>query len=299
MARPAAIPSANPLSPTASHGVLLGERALPRVAISFPVRLHVDDAAVPHYARARDLSVAGVGIESPLCLALEKIRGVTLAIPTGRIDLAAEGCWQEAAPAEGGFLAGIRFVGVESIALNQLWDLVHRQTRNLMRCFSQVRELEPSSLDDSLDLIHLTRLREIPEGGVLYRQGIRSPGGDSIFIVTSGEATIDTWTAGGRRIVLGRAGPGEVLGGLALIANVPPDESATALRDTSLLELSCIAFDKLRQTNPALAFEIAASVMRSHLARRARLFDRWNDTDASAQTSRENGLPVHCEGAPQ
>lgn len=296
MACPTAIPSATRMRPSAPRGGLLGERALPRVAISFPARVHFDGGVAPHYARVRDLSVAGVGIEMPLRLSLEEIRGVTLSTPTGRIDLVAEGCWQEELAAVDAFSAGIRFLDVEGIALNQLWDVVQRQVRTLTKWFSQVRELRDLSLDDTLELIHLMRLRVIAEGGVLYRQAVRSPCEDSIFIVTSGEVTLDTWTADGRRVALGLAGPGEVLGGLALIANAPADESASVMRDTSVLELAPAAFEMLKNSHPGLAFEAAAAVMRSHLGRRASQLERLQNADSCARSSDTISFPIPREG---
>jgi hypothetical protein len=269
MACPAAIPIATLPRTQASHEALLGERALPRVAVSFPVRLHLENAVAPHFARARDLSVAGVGIESPLPVELGAIRRVTLATPTGRIELAAEGCWGTESPAGDRFLAGIRFLGVENVALDQLWDLVHRQTRALMRCLSQVEEFRSFGLDDRIELIHVAHLRELREGEVLFRKGGRIAGEDSIFIVTDGEVAIDRPAADGQRIALGTVRRGELLGGLALVTNAPLDESATALRDTSLIEITSGAFKRLKQSNPILALETAASVMRSQLARRS------------------------------
>jgi hypothetical protein len=272
MACPAVIPNQTLPHPWGSFEALLGDRALPRVPISFPVRLHLEGDASPRDVRARDLCVAGIGIESPQSVALDEIRRVTLSTPMGRIDLIAEGCWQVNSPARDGFTAGIRFIGVESIALGQLWDLVHHQARILMRWFAQVLEFQSFSLNDRGDLTQLTRIRELRKGDALHRQGIQSPGEDSIFIVTDGETEIDTRTEDGSRIVVGYAGPGELIGGLALVTNAPSDENAIALRDTSLLEIPSGAFEKLKHANPALALATAASVVRAHLARRANPF---------------------------
>jgi hypothetical protein len=278
MACPAAIPNETLPHPWGSFEALLGDRVLPRVPISFPVRIHLEGHAIPCDVRARDLSVAGIGIESPQSVALDEIRRVTLSTPMGRIDLIAEGCWQLNSPVRDRFTAGIRFIGVESIALGQLWDLVHQQARLLMRWFAQVLEFQSFSLNDRGDLTQLTRIRELRRGDTLHHQGILSPGDDSIFIVTDGEAAIETRTENGGRIVVGHAGPGDLLGGLALVTNAPTNENAIALRDTSLLEIPSAAFEKLKHANPALALATAASVMRAQLARRA------------------NPFPIHSEG---
>jgi len=245
--------------------VTLGRRALPRVAISFPVRLQLAGLPCPLDARARDLSVGGVGVETPTRFALRDLRRVTLLPPGGRIDLAAEGCWQTEAPGEGAFLAGIRFLELDGGALGRLWDLVHEQTKTLTCWLARQQTFEALSLSDIMDFVHLTRLREVPAGARVYRQGEAAKGEDSIFVVMRGEVVLETRTPRQRKLFVARAQPGQMLGGAALVVGVVPAETAIVEREATLLEISRGAFENLKQTNPGLAFQISAIAMHSHL----------------------------------
>jgi CRP-like cAMP-binding protein len=282
-----ALVSPSPTAPRtlAPPEAFLGERALPRVAIAFPVWLHVAGRAAPYYARARDLSVAGVGVESPQPLPLPEIRSVTLATPEGRMQLAAQGRWQAEEAAGQRFAVGICFPAVERVALDRLWALVHGQSRRLLHRLARAHEIRDLGLDHRLQLIHGSRLREARAGETLYQLGQRAPGEDSIFLVLDGEVALEGPTPDGKALMLDRAVAGDLIGGLPRLARLAADHAARVSRDASMLELPAAGFEKFMEVSPRLALELAAAVLRGQLARRPGGLDRCYGTGSSAGSS--------------
>jgi signal transduction histidine kinase len=77
--------------------------------------------------------------------------------------------------------------------------------------------------------------RYLQAGETLFKEG---EGGDSVYIVRSGEVAISKQTPGGERLVLGYRGPGDLIGEIALISDAPRTASMTASKPTELLVLS-------------------------------------------------------------
>lgn len=266
MTLPLVIESSSPPPHDRTSETVFGRRGAPRVAMAFPVALHVTGLAGPLEGRARDLSISGVGVETPTRFALAELRRVTLLPAGARIELAAAGRWQRELPAERSFLTGIQLLQVEGPALDQIWDLVHAQAKSLTHWLSKQPAFEGLDLNQCVDLAHLTRLRELPTGARVYRQGVSASGEDSLFVLMRGSVVLELRTPRQRTLVMGRVAPGQMFGGAALLTGEPAGESAIIERDATLLEISRATFENLAATNAELAFGIAAIAMRSHRA---------------------------------
>jgi hypothetical protein len=232
--------------------------------MAFPVQLHLAGLAGPLASVARDLSAGGFCAATPSCFAMQDLRRVTLMLPEKRLDLQAEGRWQLEMAGEERFFTGIQFVDIPGDALEPLWDLVHRQTKLLTVWLSEQRDFQQLGLHEAMDLVQLTRLREVRAGKTLYWQGRRD---DSIFVVHSGEVVLERRTPEHHKLAVGRIGPGQVLGGVGVVADLLPGETAVVDRDASLLEIARGSFESLQRSNPALAFRIASIVTHRHIER--------------------------------
>jgi CRP-like cAMP-binding protein len=79
--------------------------------------------------------------------------------------------------------------------------------------------------------------------------------GESVYLVVSGRLRVFGDRGDGGVVEIGEVGPGEAIGELALLSNEPRSVSADALRDTELLALSRVGFERLVDAHPqALAF---------------------------------------------
>ena len=130
---------------------------------------------------------------------------------------------------------------------------------------------------DEGDIYHLARLgriRTIQRGGRLTRQG---ESGDRLYIVVSGsfQALI-----GGREI--GRIGPGETAGEMALLDAEPRSADMIALEDAEVVEILRADLVRLMDRRP----RIGAAVMRNlatDLSQKLRRLDiRYTDPDSGA-----------------
>lgn len=104
-------------------------------------------------------------------------------------------------------------------------------------------------------VLEACRPRKYARGTILFHEG---EAGDGLHIVDSGHLVVRTGLASGDVVTLDVAGPGDVIGEVALVL---PDNvrSATvaALDDCTTLMLSVPAFRALCEENPAVATAVA------------------------------------------
>jgi hypothetical protein len=253
----AAFPIPETIAPAPSS-VLLGRRALPRVAVSLRARVHVSGLVTPLSASTRDLGLRGVCVATPTRFAHRDITRVTLHSPDGTIELRGEGRWQAEVPGRDAFLTGIALCDVNEAAHDALWDIVHERVKKLTRWLKQQPVLEVLEFDDLLELAHATRIQELRTGQVLYSQDGTGTLGRSFYLVASGSIALETRSARGRVVAVHEIGPGGLFGGLGLVADLPPGETAVAASDASLLEISGAAFEYVQHAAPGFAFRLLA-----------------------------------------
>jgi CRP-like cAMP-binding protein len=246
---------------------LLGRRSLARVPMDLALRIHVAGLSGPLPARSRDIGVGGLCIATPTCFSLKDLSRVSLLHPTAKLDLVAEGRWQAEVPGRDAFLSGIRFPEVDAGTLDRLWDLVHDQTKQLSRWLSQQSDLKALDLCDLIELIHVMRLRDMSSGETVYRPESNQLGDDSILVVMKGRVVLETPGARGRKIALGEASCGQIVGGVALVCGKPSLESAVVSEAASFLEISRSAFSFLCSASAPLAADLASIVTRTHVER--------------------------------
>jgi CRP-like cAMP-binding protein len=100
--------------------------------------------------------------------------------------------------------------------------------------------------------------RTFPAGAVLMRQGDTGAG---LFVVTSGKVKI-TQAINPDRLEedLGTAGPGNVLGEMALLDDHPRSATVTALEDVTALILPIWDFRSTLRNDPEIAIKLLATL---------------------------------------
>lgn len=97
----------------------------------------------------------------------------------------------------------------------------------------------------------------VPRGSVLFPEGAPS---DGLYIVRSGAVAIEKALAAGVRWRIASLGPGEVLGEIGLICNLPRSADAIALEDLQYWTMTHAEFDRLYVSQPVLAAHILRNV---------------------------------------
>ncbi|MGB7424425.1 MAG: Crp/Fnr family transcriptional regulator [Ornithinimicrobium sp.] len=87
-------------------------------------------------------------------------------------------------------------------------------------------------------------------GTVMLHHG---EGGTHCYAVVSGEVLVSTTTRQGATVVLGKRGPGNVLGELAALDVAPRSATATARTDVTAVTLTASELEKLLRDRPDLA----------------------------------------------
>ncbi|MEJ7926666.1 Crp/Fnr family transcriptional regulator [Sphingobium sp. AN641] len=121
------------------------------------------------------------------------------------------------------------------------------------------------------ELLRDTREHRAGKGDVLLRQGDR---GDVLVILLSGQVRVTVYSSNGREIVLAYAGPGEVLGEIALLDGGTRTASVIAMEPLRYLTLARPAFERVIASN----HRIALSLM-TELACRLRIANQTIETD--------------------
>lgn len=127
---------------------------------------------------------------------------------------------------------------------------------------SLLRALEQDELEALLAQARETTARK---GDALIRQGDDA---DSLFILLDGQARVTVYSANGREIVLEYAGPGTVLGEIALLDGGTRTASVIAMGPVRYLVLPRSVFERVLAENHRIALrlmrELAARLRRAN-----------------------------------
>lgn len=127
---------------------------------------------------------------------------------------------------------------------------------NALRQSAIFETLEPGELRDLLK--HATP-RTYTGGEVLFREG--DPG-ESLIILSRGWVVLSRTTPARREIQIGRAGPGEVLGEMALLDSAPRSATATVLSPAWILELPTTRFEAMLEALDPAALKLLQQLSR-------------------------------------
>lgn len=243
-------------------------RTVPRVGADVAATVYSRDFSGGLAARTRDLGIGGVCIATASPFSFRAVSRIALELPGGRIQLEATGLWQRVEHAEQVILTGIEFSEPAPAVVDQLWDLVMDGGKALARFLHGNSDLAHLSPDEAVGLAHASRWRNVPAGRYVYRSDAERSGEASIFIVQEGTVILQLRLRGVSDRPVARLGPGRLFGGLSLVAEGLPGESALAHDDVRLLEIHEGAFRYLCAAKPWLAQRIAHSVTLAY-ARRA------------------------------
>ena len=115
--------------------------------------------------------------------------------------------------------------------------------------------------------------RQFASGSVLMQQGNT---GSGLFVITKGHVKITQEVNPDRAVEeLGTAGPGDVLGEMALLDDLPRSATVTAVEDTTALLLPIWDFRTILRSDPEIALKLLAAL--SHRLRRAESHNRTRD----------------------
>jgi len=122
--------------------------------------------------------------------------------------------------------------------------------------------LEPQQVDRLLDVLQVF---EVQAGEAVIAEWTNT---DALYLVFEGELTATTDTPKGEQVV-GRVGPGDLLGDVSLLDPGPATASVVADAGCTALRLPRAQFEELRASDPAIASALLRALLRS-LADRVR-----------------------------
>jgi len=131
--------------------------------------------------------------------------------------------------------------------------------------------LKALSADELKELLSRARENKARKGEAIIRQGDEA---NALFILLDGQARVTVYSANGREIVLEYAGPGTVLGEIALLDGGVRTASVIAMGPVKYLSLPRAAFEHVIASNHTIALRI----MRE-LASRLRKTNQTIETD--------------------
>jgi len=123
------------------------------------------------------------------------------------------------------------------------------------------RDLKPFALFEELSeeereiLCEELERRELPAGQALFEEGAES---DGMVLLLEGELAVETREGG----ILGRVGPGAVLGSLALVVPGVRETSAVAASSCVVAHLDRSGFRRLVHDAPAVACKLQEAIVR-------------------------------------
>jgi len=242
-------------------------RSNPRVGTDLPVELYATDFSGALLGRTRDLSIGGACIATQSPFSIKSVQRIVLGLPSQNLTLDAVGCWQREDPAEKLILTGVQFENPDTDVLELVWDQVLDSGKRLARFLYERTALHELGLEEAMGLAQVTRFRQMSIGDLIYRQGQRGDGTDSIFLIIEGNVTLQVRIRDAIERPLCQLGVGDLFGGLPLLADMPHCESAIADSTVRLLEVDASAFRHLRSMKPWLGHRLGVALLRVHAQR--------------------------------
>jgi len=242
-------------------------RGAPRVAADLPLELHLVGLPGPLVGRTRDVGVTGLCAATTSVYDIKAVRRIVVTLPGGRIELGAEARWQRDRRSDRHVLTGVAFTESPLDAVDLLWDLVLDAGKRFARFLHAHSDLHGLGMEEALGLAQISRYRDVVEGATLYREKSAEPGEDSIFLVAQGEVALQLRIRDSRETRLARLGPGQMFGGMPLVAACPHAESAIATTAARLFEIDRHAYGHLCHAKPWLAQRLAMSLARTYTRR--------------------------------
>lgn len=242
-------------------------RSNPRVGVDLPIEIHSGEFAGALLGRTRDLSIGGACIATQSPFSFKSLRRIVLRLPTRSLSLEANGCWQREDPVENLILTGVSFDNPPPESLEVVWDLVLDAGKKLARFLYERTALRELGLEEAMGLAQVTRLRTMQTGDMIYRQGTRHESSDSIFLIAEGSVTLQVRVRDAIEQPLCQLGPGDLFGGLPLLADLPHADSAVANSTLRLLEVDGSAYRHLRTMKPWLGHRLGVALLRVHALR--------------------------------
>ena len=244
-------------------------RSNPRVGADLPVEIQSGEFAGSLVGRTRDLSIGGACLATQSPFSFKSLRRIVLRLPTQSLSIDAEGCWQREDPVEQLVLTGIAFERPTPEQLEVVWELVLDAGKKLARFLYERTALRELGLEEAMGLAQVTRLRAMQPGDLIYRQGTRNESSDSIYLITEGTATLQIRIRDAIEQPLCQLGPGDLFGGLPLLADLPHADSAVANTQLRVLEIDGAAYRHLRTMKPWLGHRLGVALLRVHAQRMA------------------------------
>jgi len=246
-------------------------RSNPRVGADLPVEIYSGEFGGALLGRTRDLSIGGACIATQSPFAFKSLRRIVLRLPGQNLTVDAGGCWQRSDPVENLVLTGIAFDNPAPEQLEVIWNLVLDAGKKLARFLYERTALRELGLEEAMGLAQVTRLRSMQAGDMIYRQGTRDRTSDSIFLITEGTVTLQVRIRDAIEQALCQLAPGDLFGGLPLLADVPHCESAVANTALRLLEVDEAAYRHLRSMKPWLGHRLGVALLRVHAQRMSQI----------------------------
>lgn len=252
-------------------------RCNPRLGTDLPVQVYAAGFTDPMSARTRDMSIGGTCIATDTPFDFKSVSEIDLLLEQGTVRVQVEGCWQRSEPSGGLVLTGVRFSNLTYPELDVIWSLVMKSGTALARFLYKQSSIHEFGLEEAIGLAQVTRFRDVQSGHTLYRQGTRVFGEDSIYLIVTGSVVLQVRVRDAIENEISRLGPGELFGGLPLLAGVPHCESAITYTNVRLLEIDNDAFRYIRTTKPWLGQRLGGALLRVSAERFHQLMNRVAD----------------------
>jgi hypothetical protein len=243
-------------------------RSDPRVGVEVRGELASDQFAGPLAVVTRDLSFGGACVATRSPIAVSSLRQLVLHLPERSVRFSVAGRWQHWNPATGAILTGLAFTNLTPELEDVLWDCVLEATKDVARFLLRRSDLRDVGIDGAMSLAQASRLCVLGVGSAVFQQGGGAASSqNSFFVLREGSVVLRTRLRGAIERDVAMVQPGQLIGGLPMLADVGHTESAIARSPAKLLEIDERAYRYLMQARPWVAQKVAFAAARAYAQR--------------------------------
>ncbi len=252
-------------------------RGAPRTGVDLPIEIFTSEFAGSLPGRTRDVGVSGLCATTASPFAAKSVTHVVIGLPAGSLRVEARGVWQQSLENDDCVMTGVAFTDTSEETTHALWDLVLDVAKDFARFIHNTSEISVVGIEGAMALAQITRVRSLPAGATLFRQGTCEPEERSLFVVDRGSIDIEVRVRDAIRRPLGRLERGRLVGGLPMVAGGDHPETASTAEDTRLLEIDPMAFAYIQRAKPWLGHILCQAVTRSYAERLQKMLAQVRD----------------------
>ena len=248
-------------------------RVSTRVAAIVPVELEFTPSTYGVLtARSSDIGMNGICVNTASPIERDAVRLVRFTLGRHQLEFSVSARWSSKAISDAGIMTGFIFDAVDANSESALWRFIQERGGQLALFLQTCNGLGQLDFQEAFELAITTRIHELERGQMIYG-GAGTETSTSIFALFRGSVALER-ASGRRNENFALVKPGELFGGIPIIAGCTSFERAIANENSMVLEFLGYNVEYLISAKPRVGLALMRAATFHWMLRFSRILDQ-------------------------